>query len=116
MIESVDDVMRLPVKVDGRCAWSPSSDVAPRCGAPFKTPTGFARIDGEPSVALEIKKRVGANIIEDARPCARSSSASAPRWPQERRRSRYLQDESEHIRTHARRPAEQRARPRSSWS
>lgn len=30
----------------------------------FEDPTGFARIDGQPAVALEVKKRIGANIIE----------------------------------------------------
>ena len=30
----------------------------------FKDPEGFARVDGRPALALEVKKRIGRNIIE----------------------------------------------------
>jgi multidrug efflux pump len=62
----------------------------------FKTPEGFARVNGEPSVALEIKKRVGANIIDTV--------ASARAIIEERRASwgggihvTYLQDQADDI-------------------
>ncbi|WP_252107348.1 MULTISPECIES: efflux RND transporter permease subunit [unclassified Halomonas] len=62
VITSLEDVMNMPVKIDddrvvtfGDVAW-----IHPT----FKDPTGFARIDGEPAVVLEISKRAGANIIE----------------------------------------------------
>lgn len=61
VIESLEDVMSMPVKVDedrvvtfGDVAW-----IHPT----FKDPEGFARIDGQPAVVLEISKRAGANII-----------------------------------------------------
>ncbi|WP_447044867.1 efflux RND transporter permease subunit [Vreelandella sp. H-I2] len=61
IIESLEDVMNMPVKVDedrvvtfGDVAW-----IHPT----YKEPEGFARIDGQPAVVLEISKRAGANII-----------------------------------------------------
>ncbi|PCF95200.1 efflux RND transporter permease subunit [Vreelandella nigrificans] len=61
IIESLEDVMQMPVKVEGdqvvtfgEVAW-----IHPT----YKDPEGFARIDGQPAVVLEISKRAGANII-----------------------------------------------------
>jgi len=61
IIESLDDVMNMPVKVDedrvvtfGDVAW---------INPTYKEPEGFARIDDQPAVVLEISKRAGANII-----------------------------------------------------
>nr|WP_290695597.1 efflux RND transporter permease subunit [Halomonas sp. UBA3074] len=61
IIESLEDVMNMPVKVDedrvvtfGDVAW---------INPTYKEPEGFARIDGQPAVVLEISKRAGANII-----------------------------------------------------
>lgn len=61
IIESLDDVMNMPVKVDedrvvtfGDVAW---------INPTYKDPEGFARIDGQPAVVLEVSKRAGANII-----------------------------------------------------
>ncbi|OJA03943.1 efflux RND transporter permease subunit [Halomonas sp. QHL1] len=61
IIESLEDVMNMPVKVDedrvvtfGDVAWINST---------YKEPEGFARIDDQPAVVLEVSKRAGANII-----------------------------------------------------
>lgn len=61
IIESLDDVMNMPVKVDedrvvtfGDVAW---------INPTYKDSEGFARIDGQPAVVLEVSKRAGANII-----------------------------------------------------
>ncbi|MGO2056554.1 MAG: efflux RND transporter permease subunit, partial [Halomonadaceae bacterium] len=61
IIASLDDVMNMPVKVDedrvvtfGDVAW---------INPTFKEPEGFARIDDQPAVVLEVSKRAGANII-----------------------------------------------------
>ncbi|BBI49812.1 hypothetical protein HORIV_22330 [Vreelandella olivaria] len=61
IIESLEDVMNMPVKVDedrvvtfGDVAW-----IHPT----YKEPEGFARIDDQPAVVLEVSKRAGANII-----------------------------------------------------
>ncbi|WP_017430710.1 efflux RND transporter permease subunit [Vreelandella jeotgali] len=65
IIENLDDVMDIPVKVEddsvvtfGDVAW-----IHPT----FKDPEGFARIAGKPAVVLEISKRAGANIIATTR-------------------------------------------------
>ncbi|WP_375055138.1 efflux RND transporter permease subunit [Zobellella sp. DQSA1] len=61
VIEDLDDVLGLPVKVDGDRVVT-FGDVA-SIRRDFKDPTGFARINGEPGVVLEVSKRAGANII-----------------------------------------------------
>lgn len=61
MIESLDDVLGLPIKVDGDRVVT-FGDVA-SIRRTFKDPAGFARINGEPGVVLEVSKRAGANII-----------------------------------------------------
>jgi len=62
VIENLEDIMSLPIKVVGDTVVS-FRDVATVRRA-FKDPDGFARVNGEPALSLEIKKRVGANIIE----------------------------------------------------
>ncbi|KPQ25509.1 efflux RND transporter permease subunit [Halomonas sp. HL-93] len=61
IIASLDDVMNMPVKVEddqvvtfGDVAW---------INPTYKDPEGFARIDDQPAVVLEVSKRAGANII-----------------------------------------------------
>ncbi|MBZ5486414.1 efflux RND transporter permease subunit [Halomonas aquamarina] len=61
IIESIEDVMNMPVKIDGDQVVT-FGDVA-WIHPTFKEPQGFARIDGQPAVVLEISKRAGANII-----------------------------------------------------
>lgn len=61
IIESLDDVMNMPVKVDGDRVVT-FGDVA-WIQPTFKDPEGYARIDGQPALVLEISKRAGANII-----------------------------------------------------
>jgi multidrug efflux pump len=61
IIESLEDVMNMPVKVDGDRVVT-FGDVA-WIQPTFKDPEGYARIGGQPAVVLEISKRAGANII-----------------------------------------------------
>ncbi|MFT6907764.1 MAG: multidrug efflux pump, partial [Oleiphilaceae bacterium] len=62
VIENLDDIMSLPIKVVGDIVVS-FRDVA-TVRRSFKDPGGFARVNGQPALSLEVKKRVGANIIE----------------------------------------------------
>ena len=62
VIEDLDDLLAMPVKVDGDTIIT-FGDVA-TLRRSFKDPEGFARINGQPAVALEVSKRSGANIIE----------------------------------------------------
>ncbi|KZZ60106.1 efflux RND transporter permease subunit [Oleiphilus sp. HI0123] len=62
VIEDLEDIMALPIKVVGDRVVS-FRDVA-TVRRSFKDPTGFARVNGESALSLEVKKRVGSNIIE----------------------------------------------------
>ncbi|NCF09234.1 MAG: MMPL family transporter [Gammaproteobacteria bacterium] len=62
LFESVEDILNLPVMVKGDTTVA-FRDVA-TAHRTFKDPTGFARVDGQPAVALEVSKRIGTNIIE----------------------------------------------------
>ena len=54
--------MEMPVKSDGdKIVRFRDSATAMRS---FKDPTSIARINGEPTISLEVSKRVGTNIIE----------------------------------------------------
>ncbi|WP_062361762.1 efflux RND transporter permease subunit [Vreelandella aquamarina] len=61
IIESLNDVMNMPVKVEGDQVVT-FGDVA-WIHPTYKEAEGFARIDSQPAVVLEISKRAGANII-----------------------------------------------------
>ncbi len=61
VIEDLDDVLSMPIKVNGDTVIT-FGDVA-TISRSFKDPLGFARINGQPAVVLEVKKRSGANII-----------------------------------------------------
>jgi multidrug efflux pump len=94
VIESLDDVSSIPVKVeDGAIVTVGDIALVRRT---FRDPGGFARIDGEPAIALEIKKRVGANIIETVAGVRGVMEAARADWP-ESVQVTYLQDESEQV-------------------
>lgn len=61
VIENLDDILNMPIKVSGDTTVV-FQDVATITRS-FKDPAGFARINGKPAVVLEVKKRAGANII-----------------------------------------------------
>jgi multidrug efflux pump len=62
VFESVKDVLELPVKVQGDSVIT-FQDVA-QVRRSYKDPTSFARLNGESSVSLEVKKRSGENMLE----------------------------------------------------
>ena len=94
LIEDVEDVMELPVKVRGDTVVT-FEDVA-TVRRTFVDPTGFARIDGQPALALEIKKRVGANIIETVADAKAVVAEMQGDWPDSLRVD-FLQDQSEQV-------------------
>ncbi|PVA11766.1 MFS transporter [Pelagivirga sediminicola] len=96
LIEDVEDVMNLPVKVRGDTVVT-FGDVA-TVRRTFEDPTGFARIDGQPALALEVKKRVGANIIETVEAVRALITQAQADWP-ESVTIAYMQDESEQVET-----------------
>jgi len=62
VIEDLQDVLRMPVKVTENSVVR-FGDVA-SIRRTYKDPSSFARLDGQPTLVLEISKRLGANIIE----------------------------------------------------
>ena len=96
VIEDLEDVLSLPVKVVGDTVVTFADVAVPR--RTFRDPEGFARIDGQPAVALEVKKRIGANIIETVADVRALVAERREAWPPALSVS-YLQDESETIET-----------------
>ena len=62
IIENLDDIMSMPIKIENDTVVA-FRDVA-TVRRTFKDPSGFARVNGEPALTLEVKKRLGANIIQ----------------------------------------------------
>ena len=96
LIEDVADVMALPVKVRGDTVVT-FADVA-TVRRTYQDPTGFARIDGQPALALEIKKRSGSNIIETVGAVRALIEEAQVEWPGTVSID-YMQDESEQVQT-----------------
>jgi len=94
LIENVEDVMSLPIKVRGDTVVTFADVAAIR--RTFKDPSGFARIDGQPALALEIKKRSGANIIETVAALRELIDEMRAEWP-DSITVKYTQDESEQV-------------------
>jgi multidrug efflux pump len=62
VFESVKDVMEQPVKVQGDSVIT-FADVA-QVRRSYKDPNSFARLNGDASVSLEVKKRPGENMLD----------------------------------------------------
>ena len=62
VFESVKDVMEQPVKVQGDSVIT-FQDVA-QVRRSYKDPSSFARLNGQSSVSLEVKKRPGENMLQ----------------------------------------------------
>lgn len=95
VIENLDDMLRLPIKVDGTTVVT-FQDVA-SVRRTFKDPQGFARVNGQPALTLDVKKRVGANIIETIEQVQNLVAEQQKRWPEVIQVS-YILDQSKDIR------------------
>ncbi|SFQ58467.1 multidrug efflux pump [Roseivivax halotolerans] len=96
LIEDLEDVMDIPVKVRGDAVVT-FEDVA-TIRRTFQDPTGFARIDGQPALALEVTKRSGANIIDTVAATKAKLEELRAEWPDSVEVT-YLQDQSEQVET-----------------
>jgi multidrug efflux pump len=96
LFENAQDILNMPVKVSGDTVVR-FRDVG-ELRRSFKDPTGFARINGQPALALEIRKRTGENIIETIEKVRAAVSEEAKLWPEEVVVT-YSQDRSTHIRS-----------------
>ncbi len=79
LFESVEDVLSLPILVSGDSIVK-FSDVA-IANRTFKDPTAFARVNGQPAVALEVTKRIGTNIIETIADVRQLVAREQVDWP-----------------------------------
>ncbi|MDG1863241.1 MAG: efflux RND transporter permease subunit [Yoonia sp.] len=96
LIENIDDVLEMPVKVrDGTVVTF--ADVA-TIRSTFEDPTSFARINGQPALALELKKRSGSNIIETVTEAKEAIAKTQAGWPNTVKIN-YLQDESKQVKS-----------------
>jgi multidrug efflux pump len=80
VFEEPEDVLNLPVKVDGTRVVR-FRDIA-TARRTFKDPTTYARIDGAPAIGLEVAKRAGANIIETVAEIMTLADEHAAAWPE----------------------------------
>ena len=95
LFEDVEDVLDLPVKVSGNKVLT-FGDVA-LARRTFKDPTGFARVNGKPAIALEVSKRIGTNIIDTIAEVRALVETERESWPSGVQ-VEYSQDKSEDIR------------------
>lgn len=99
LFETVSDIGSMPVKVDGDTAITLGDISELRRG--FKDPSTFARVGGQPAIALEISKRTGENIIDTVELVREIVESRRAEWPQTLQQSvqvGYLQDKSDNIR------------------
>ncbi len=96
VVEDLEDVLQMPVKVDGDTVIT-FGEVA-TVNRTFKDPGGFARVDGQPALALEVSKRIGANIIETNQSIRDLVAEQQRVWPSSIQVA-FHQDKSKQIRT-----------------
>ena len=96
LFETIDDILNMPVKSDGDSVVTFRDVGAIR--PTFEDRQGFARINGQPAIALEISKRVGSNIIETIEQVRTLVEGERVNWPEEVQ-VYYSQDKSSNIRT-----------------
>ena len=95
LFETAKDVLDLPIKVfgDGVITLRDVTTVRRK----FKDADSFARIDGRRGVTLEIKKRLGENVIETIDKVRHLVTERAKEWPAGVKVN-FIQDESKDIR------------------
>lgn len=95
IFDSVRDIMKLPVKVEGNAVIT-LGDIA-SVQRTFRDADGFARVNGHPALALEISKRAGENIIDTIAAVREIIKETQLTWP-ETVEVTYSQDKSKDIR------------------
>lgn len=95
LFETVEDIINLPVKVNDDAVVR-FRDIA-TLRRTFKDSDGFARLNGEPALALEVSKRTGENIIETIEDVRAVVEEARQTWP-ETVSVTYSQDKSTDIR------------------
>ena len=94
LFESVEDIVDLPVKVNDDTVITLEEIATGRRG--YKDRISYARLNGEPAVALEVSKRAGENVIETIRQVRDVVDSRRQFWP-EGLTVTFTQDRSEDI-------------------
>ncbi len=95
VFESTTEILKLPVKVMGEQVIT-LGDIA-QVRRTFKDVTTFARVNGKPALALEIKKRVGTNIINTIGQTRAIVAAVQEQWGNTNVNIGFIQDKSRDI-------------------
>jgi multidrug efflux pump len=95
VIEDLEDLLTMPIKTEGLRSVT-FQDVA-TVRRTYKDADGFARLNGNPAIALEISKRSGANIIEVVDAVKALLAREQQSWP-EALKVTVTQDNSEQVR------------------
>jgi len=94
VIESPEDILNLPIKVDqGRVVRFKDIATVRRT---FKDADSYARLNGEPSVGLEVVQRTGSNVLTTTQEVKDAIDEIAPFWPPGVTLT-YTRDKSYHI-------------------
>jgi multidrug efflux pump len=96
VIENLDDLLTMPIKTDNLRTVT-FRDIA-TVKRTYKDPAGYARIDGNSAMGLEISKRSGSNIIEVVDAVKALVAAEQAYWPANLQVT-ITQDNSEQVRT-----------------
>jgi multidrug efflux pump len=96
LYEDINDILDQPVKFTEDAVVRLRDFATVR--ATFKDPEGFARVNGQPAVTLEVKKRVGENIIDTVDAVRAVVTREQAHWPQGLEVN-FIQDQSDDIKT-----------------
>ena len=96
VVSDLDDMLNMPIKSDAGTVVT-VGDVA-TIRKTYKDPEGFARVGGGDAMVLEVKKKVGANIIETIESVQAIVAERSQFWPQGLQYS-YILDQSTQTRT-----------------
>lgn len=95
-VQSIGDVLAMPVQIDGQTVVR-VQDVA-QVRQTYRDPTSFARIDGQPTIALDISKTTGANVIDTVAAVEAAVAEARTDWS-EAVRVDFMQNQAEDIQT-----------------
>ena len=93
-VETIDDILNMPIKANADEVVLFKDVATGHLG--YKDRSSSARINGKTAVTLEIKKRIGANIIETMEQVRSTIHAVEPYWPTGLQ-AEVIQDESREI-------------------
>jgi len=96
VIEDLSDILEMPIKVNGSQVITFAEVATIRRN--FKDPESFARVNGQAAITLEVKKRVGANIIETIAQVRNIVKQEQQHWP-DAIHTAFMQDKSTEIKT-----------------